>query len=71
MPRHPARITQAEITRALRAAGHERVVEVILADGTVIRLSPRGADLPDDGKARNALGYVEARLADAPWAKSK
>jgi hypothetical protein len=69
MTRRPARVTQAEIARACRAAPN-RVVEVTLPDGTVIRLVPSGL-FQDESKARNATGYVEARLADAPWAKSK
>jgi len=55
MSRRPARITQAEIARALRAAGPERVVEV-LPDGT-IRI------VPDDGKKPPLHGIGAAKDA--------
>jgi hypothetical protein len=70
MTRHSAPFTKADIRRA-REAAPGRVIEIVGKDGTVIRLVPARAVLPEDGQARNASGYVEARLADAPWARSK
>jgi hypothetical protein len=71
MPRRPARVTQADIARAVRAAGPSRVVEV-LPDGAIrILAESEKSEVAEKGRARNASGYVEARLADAPWARSK
>jgi hypothetical protein len=66
MSRRAARFTMTELRRMARVAKDEGVV--IEVDG--VRVMPEES-LPNDGKARNPSGYVEARLADAPWAKSK
>jgi len=72
MARRHVSFSTSDARRACRAAP-DRVVEINLPDGTVIKLIP-GEDKPEVAKpdqARNAAGNVEARLADAPWAKSK
>jgi putative DNA primase/helicase len=46
-------------------------VTVEISPNGTMKTSPATPSLPDDGRARNAAGCVEARLADAPWAKLK
>lgn len=40
MPRRPAKVTQAEIARALRAAKQEGMAVRVLADGTIEIYTP-------------------------------
>jgi hypothetical protein len=73
LSRRPSRFTQSDIARALRAAvqvGAHVAIE-IMPDGTIRLVPGEKAKVAGDGQARNAAGYVEARLADAPWARSK
>ncbi len=67
MSRRAARVTVTELRRMARIAKEEGVAVEI--DG--VRVMPDRPSLPKDGLARNASGYVEARLADAPWVRSK
>lgn len=63
MSPRPARVTQAELARALRAAGPDRVVE-LLPDGT-IRFVPDGAkraEIRDIDAAKDAAEVVAERL---------
>ena len=63
MTRRPCRLTQAEIARARRAAGPDRIVE-ILPSGT-IRLVPddgKRAPIHDMASAKDASEVVEERL---------
>lgn len=46
MPRRPASFSQADARRACRAAP-DRVVEITLPDGTVIKLVPKDDVTPD------------------------
>jgi hypothetical protein len=61
----------SDMIRALKGAqaAGMRVAEVeITREGSILL---RPDSLPADGKARNASGYVEAKIATAPWLKSK
>jgi hypothetical protein len=59
MPRRPARVTQADIARAIRAAeqaGSPRTVEVT-PDGTIklVPVEPKTAKLEASGKKREII----------------
>lgn len=56
MSRRPALVTQADIARALRAAGDERAVE-ILPDGT-IRIVPLAAVAAPRAAQQGAGGFI-------------
>lgn len=67
MSRRPARFSEIEWRLIVSAVKEAGVTVDILPDDTV-RVYPLGV-LPSDGQARHAGGYVEERLADAPWGK--
>jgi hypothetical protein len=54
------------MVKAVQDAG----VSVEIAPDHTVRITAARRDLPTGGQARNANGYVDARLADAPWARS-
>jgi hypothetical protein len=67
MARRPVRFSIAEWRRLVAAAKDAGVIVEIGPDDTVRLLPPQ--DLPAYGRARNASGYVEAKIAAAPWVK--
>ena len=69
MTRRPARFSIAEWRRMVAAAKELGVVEEISPDDTVRIFPPQ--DLPLNDRARSAAGYVEAKIATAPWLRSK
>jgi hypothetical protein len=69
MVRRSCIFTKAELRR-LAAIAAETGQPIWLKRGdTTARADPPGSNLQNDDRARNAKGYVEEKLASAPWAK--
>lgn len=69
MSRRPARFSETEWRLIVSAVKDAGVAVEVFADDTV-RISPANV-LHFDKGARHANGNAEARIAAAPWAKSR